>query len=175
MILHTSPYGLFKSRKLQDYVQQKFAGAVPIEEIALDLKGGGYTNYPGYVFWQADPPNNYSNFFVIYRVFGVYEDKVTLGEPQLYVRGLPNFNPIVDGVTADGKNILISRYVHDYFCYGDAMIDGGRNYTRRSLHPVVKVNLLTQSVEMEDGKIKIFKRPPYWPCFDEAPNARRHK
>jgi hypothetical protein len=43
-------------------------------------------------------------------------------------------------VTDDGE-VIVSRFRHDYVTKGKYMIDGGRDYTRSSMHPTVTVTV----------------------------------
>jgi hypothetical protein len=46
------------------------------------------------------------------------------------------------GIICEDGEVIVSRYRHDYVQKGDRMIDGGRDYTRSSIHPSASVTVV---------------------------------
>lgn len=109
----------FKIDVIEAKYNAKFVG-----QFCLKTKDGSWANSPADVYWQANPPvEGYSNYFaLIYQNGSVY---ITSGASAV--------EPIIQAVEADGE-IIYSRYRHDcrYTDARTAMIDGGRDYTKRS-------------------------------------------
>jgi hypothetical protein len=140
------------------YLKDKHPDARFIEEIALKTRNGGYSDSPGVVLYQENPPEPFTNkFFAYYKPVDVAA--IIAGTPRnesWTVVGLSTFDPIVEGALVTnnkgGGVLAISRFRNDFFYYtGSAFIDGGRDYTRLGgspLPPVVRINLLTKKFEM---------------------------
>lgn len=151
-----SKYSYYTS-KFAEYVKEKHPDAVFIEEIALKTTTG-YSDNPGIVFYQENPPAPYTNqYFAYYKRYN--PNPLEDGRGNWAIYGLVSFDPVVEGVLRrDGKGggvIGISRYCHDYFQFTpNGFVDGGRDYTRfggstLSDFTVVKVNLLTKKFELD--------------------------
>lgn len=106
-----------------DVVEQKY-NAKFVGQFCLKTKDGSWANSPADVYWQAEPPvAGYSNYFALITQYGsVY---ITSGESAVVAP--------ISAVESDGE-IIYSRYRHDYRSTKDgiAIIDGGRDYTKRA-------------------------------------------
>ena len=151
--LKTSKYWYY-GPKFDEYTQEKHPNAVFVEEIAIKTSRG-YTDHPGVVYYQENPPAPYTN-----KYFCFFKQRPDPLSDQGYwiIKGLDDFDPVVEGVlrtlpTGD-RVIGISRYRHDYFQFtNDGFVDGGRDYTRfggssLSDFTIVKVNLLTKQFNL---------------------------
>lgn len=150
-----SPYSYWTD-KFQAYVKEKHPDAVFVEEICLNAKGG-YTDWPGVVLYQENPPEPYKDQFFAYFL---RRDMAALldgrkGDDQWVICGQPTFSPVVDALFNRKNNTLIfSRFRHDFFEHGGVFVDGGRDYMRYGGSDmketvVVKLNLLTKEFELD--------------------------
>lgn len=105
-----------------DAVEEKY-NAHFVGQFCLKTKDGGWANSPADVYWQEKPPvEGYSNYFaLLYQGSSVY---ITSGASAVE-------NPI--SAVESGGEIIYSRYRHDFRRTKDgiAIIDGGRDYTKR--------------------------------------------
>jgi hypothetical protein len=92
---------------------------------------GDWSEQPVDVFYQQEAHPRGSNYFGLYRV----EGKVYI------VDAASCFSEPIIGVICEDREVLVSRYRHDYVTRGDRMIDGGRDYVRGSPHPTAKVSV----------------------------------
>lgn len=152
-LLH-SPYSYAANEAFRSYVKEKHPDAVFIEEIAIELKGGGYTDNPGIVFYQENPPAPYTNKFFAYYCKPDLAARIDGRQPkdQWVITGLKeDWNPVVEAaIHIPSRSLAISRYRHDYFAFPGGFIDGGRDYTRLGgsvIPQVVHLNLLTMQFE----------------------------
>jgi len=51
------------------------------------------------------------------------------------------FSDPIAGIPTDDGEVIVSRYRHDYVEKDGRMIDGGRDYVRSSLHPIVRITV----------------------------------
>jgi hypothetical protein len=51
------------------------------------------------------------------------------------------FSDPIAGIPTDDGEVIVSRYRHDYVEKDGRMIDGGRDYTRSSMHPTVVITV----------------------------------
>lgn len=85
------------------------------------------------VFYQANPDvskghKNYFGLFIQHESLFITDATSCFSEP-------------ITGIICEDGEVIVSRYRHDYVTKGDRMIDGGRDYTRCSLHPTAKVTV----------------------------------
>ena len=86
--------------------------------------GGSWSDQPIDVFYQQEAHPRGSNYFGLYRVNG-----------KVYITDAAScFSEPIIGVVCEDGEVIVSRYRHDYVEKGDRMIDGGRDYTRQSMH-----------------------------------------
>lgn len=79
------------------------------------------------IFYQATPPvEGYSNYFGL----------ITRQGTAYITSGSTAVEGVIAGVVADDGEIIYSRYRHDYRTStdGSVFIDGGRDYTKGSMH-----------------------------------------
>lgn len=93
-----------------------------------------WSETPVDVFYQPDPDLSKGHK----HYFGMYEQN-----GSAYICDATSaFSETMIGVLTDSDEVLVSRYRHDYREKGNVMIDGGRDYVRRSLAgPTVKVTV----------------------------------
>lgn len=102
---------------IENHYKARFIGDLP-------LKG---RDYPCAIFYQENPPNNFSNYFAIF----VRNNKIYITSAK----------EIVDtprqGVITKNKEIVYSKYHHDFHFSSDGIIavDGGAEYLRLSGNP----------------------------------------
>lgn len=86
----------------------------------------GWTESPAQIYWQEKPPvEGYSNYFAL----------VVRGKSVHITSGHSVAEIPISGVQTAAGEIIYSRYCHDYRLADtdkEVMIDGGRDYTRRS-------------------------------------------
>ena len=154
-LLH-SPYSYADNEAFRAYVSEKHPNAIFIEELALETKGGGYTDNPGIVFYQEDPPAPYTNKFFAYYCRPDMAARIEGRQPkdEWVITGLKeDWNPVVEvALHMPSRTLAISRYHHDFFSFPGGFIDGGRDYTRYGgevLPQLAKLNLLTMQFEYD--------------------------
>lgn len=90
-------------------------------ESCLKLKDGGWCNMPVAIFYTEEAHPEGSNYFGLYRTdFG----------DIMITNGISATEPF-DALQV-GEDIIYSRYRHDYREHKGAMVDGGRDYFKRS-------------------------------------------
>lgn len=106
------------------------------------------------LFWQDEPPGDYSNVFCVFR-----RSTSTAEAGALVIHAGNKFDGIVQAIyTSDKSRICTySAHTHDYHALNDSVfIDGGRNYKRtlgspdRYKHGTI--NLYTDTLFDEDGE-----------------------
>jgi len=94
---------------------------------------GSWNEQPVDVFYVANPDRSlgHSNYFGMF----LRGDKVYINNAESC------FSEPITGIV-DGGTVYASRYRHDYTVTpGGGMIDGGRDYVRSSISPVLKDNI----------------------------------
>lgn len=102
---------------------------------------GQWNTGPVDVFYQPnlDTEKEYSAYFGIFNRDGV-----------VYITDASSaFSEPITGIICEDGEVIVSRYRHDYVQKGDRMIDGGRNYTRSSLHPTAIVTVINGKFVIE--------------------------
>ena len=100
---------------------EKAYNAKYVFESCLKTKNGGWCNMPVAIFYTETPHPQGSNYFGLYRNdFGDFmiTDGISATEP-------------FDALQA-GDDVIYSRYRHDFREHNGYMVDGGRDYFRRS-------------------------------------------
>lgn len=95
---------------------------------------GTWNETPVDVFHQPNPDisKGHSEYFGMFR----------RGEQVWITNAESAFSEPMTGVICEDGEVLVSHYRHDCRVKGDRMIDGGRDYTRRSLHPTATVTIV---------------------------------
>ena len=94
---------------------------------------GGWNEQPVDVFYQPNPDTakGHTHYFGMF-----YRDDV------LYITEASTaFSDPIAGIVTDDGEVIVSRYRHDYVEKDGRMIDGGRDYTRSSIHPTVIITV----------------------------------
>ena len=99
-------------------------------ESCLKTKDGGWSNFPVAIFYTEKAHPQGSNYM------GLYVDSYN----RLLVTNGISATEEFDALQI-GENIIYSRYRHDYREQFGAMVDGGRDYFRRSADRGVGVKL----------------------------------
>ena len=89
----------------------------------LSIKGKfGWTDSPAQIYYQENPPLNYSNYFAL--IYQLDTLLITSGES---VFGIP-----IEGIQTPSGEIIYSRFSHDFRKADshDVYVDGGLYYTR---------------------------------------------
>lgn len=94
---------------------------------------GGWNDSPVDVFFQPNPDisKGHTNYFGMF----VRDGSVYITEAS------SAFADPISGIVTDDGEVIVSRYRHDYVEKDGRMIDGGRDYTRCSMHPTVMVTV----------------------------------
>ena len=106
-----------------DVIEEKY-NAHFVGQFCLKTKDGSWANSPADVYWQEKPPvEGYSNYFAL-----LYQ-----GDTVYITSGASAVEQPISAVEADGE-IIYSRYRWDcrHTKNQTAMIDGGRDYVKRS-------------------------------------------
>ena len=110
-------------------------------ESCLKKKDGGWCNIPVAIFYTEEAHPEGSNYFGLYRTdFG----------DIMITNGISATEPF-DALQV-GDDIIYSRYRHDYREYNGAMVDGGRDYFKRSsdVGTPVKLKVVKDHLEIEN-------------------------
>lgn len=104
---------------------------------------GEWTNVPIDTFYQpnADVEKGHSTYFGVFYSTSKHCNCICNAESA--------FSEPILGVLADDGEVLVSRYRHDYVSKGDHFVDGGRDYFRHSISPVVKICVNSGNFEFE--------------------------
>jgi hypothetical protein len=97
----------------EHYPEAIFVGEFPIE------KG---SEFCGSVFWQPNPPHDYSNYFMLYICPLRGQVFITSGEKQS--------TQVYNGIITPNGDFIYSRHRHDYMEHDGCMIDGGDAYLK---------------------------------------------
>lgn len=137
--------GFFLSSAGIQAVERKYS-AKYMGSWALRNKNGGWTETPVDVFYQPNPDTSKGHK----KYFGIFmkRDPLFSKEVPMICDATSAFEQPLVGVVCEDGEVLISRFVHDYRTKGDRMIDGGRDYVRRSIHP-------TATVDVVDGEFVV--------------------
>jgi hypothetical protein len=106
-------------RKIEENYGAKFMGYWAIKT------QNGWSETPVDVFYQPNPDTSKGHT----HYFGMYEKD---GVAWICDASSAFAEPII-GIMAEDGEVLVSRYRHDYREKDGVMIDGGRDYVRRSL------------------------------------------
>ena len=90
-------------------------------ESCLKTKNGGWCNFPVAIFYTEEAHPQGSNYFGLY---------CTDSGDFMITNGISATEPF-DALQV-GDDIIYSRYRHDYREHKGAMVDGGRDYFKRS-------------------------------------------
>ena len=104
-------------------VEKKY-GAKYMGYWSIRTKNGGWSDSPVDVFYQPNPDvsKGHTNYFGIF-----------FRNETLYIcEASSAFEDITGIVDPSTNEVLVSRYRHDCVMKNDIMIDGGRDYIRRS-------------------------------------------
>jgi hypothetical protein len=105
---------------------------------------GNWNDVPVDVFYQPNPDTSkgHSEYFGMFIVPNFDEALPDRRPTVLITNAATAFAEPMTGVICEDGEVLISRYRHDYRTKGDRMVDGGRDYVRRSLHPTATVTVV---------------------------------
>lgn len=106
-------------------------------------KRAGWTDTPVDVFYQPNPDKSkgHSHYFGMYLA----------GDGGVYITDAKSaFSEPMAGIKCPDDNVIVSRYRHDYVTHMKAMVDGGRDYMRCSVHTGDE-GYQTVSVSVKDG------------------------
>lgn len=129
----------FKQAGIQK-IEQKY-GAKYMGYWTIKNSYGNWNDSPVDVFYQPNPDTSkgHTHYFGMF----VKTDPFT-GEStgNVYITEASSaFSDPISGIVTDDGEVIVSRYRHDYVTKGNYMIDGGRDYTRSSMHPTVMVTV----------------------------------
>lgn len=125
MFIKTPSKGFYLDEAGIKKVESSFGDSVYMGYWCTKAKGGGWTSKPVDVFYQPNPDlsKGHTHYFGILVEYG-----------SLYILNAePVFSVPIFGVLTDDGEVIVSRYRHDCVVKGNHMIDGGRDYERRSV------------------------------------------
>lgn len=99
---------------------EELRNAKYVFESCLKLKDGGWCNWPAAIFYTEEAHPQGSNYFAIFNI----------DDGFMITNGISATEPF-NGLLV-GEEVVYSRYRHDYREYKGAMVDGGRDYFKRS-------------------------------------------
>ena len=118
---------------------------------------GGWNESPVDVFYVPNPDTSkgHTNYFGMFIKTDPFTGEST-GTVYITEASTAFSDPISGIPTSDGE-VIVSRYRHDYVEKDGRMIDGGRDYTRSSMHPTVRITVdgdqfvIAEREEIEEG------------------------
>lgn len=120
--------GFLNIEAVEEMKKAKYVG-----EFCLKAKDGGYANFPVAVFYQEDKHPGASNYFGLF--ICPFSNALTITD------AIAATEETYAGVMNDNGEVLYSAFRHDYQKHGDLMCDGGRDYLKSSLHPIVQFRI----------------------------------
>lgn len=129
----------FKSagiRKIEEKYNAKYMGYW-----CTKRPNGGWNDSPVDVFYVENPDTSkgHTNYFGMFIKTDPYSGEST---GSVYITEASTaFSDPISGIVTDDGEVIVSRYRHDYVEKDGHMIDGGRDYTRSSMHPTVMVTV----------------------------------
>lgn len=104
---------------------------------------GSWNERPVDVFYQPNPDVSKGHKFY----FGMF-----IQDDIIYITDATScFSEPITGIVCEDGEVIVSRYRHDYVTKGNHMIDGGRDYTRCSLHPTATVHVVGGDFVVKDN------------------------
>jgi hypothetical protein len=126
VVYHHDNHG-FKLDVVEEMYKAKYVG-----EFTLRTKGG-WANLPVAVFYTKEKHPEGSNYF------GLFIDPF---RGALITNAISAVENVWNGVlNPETGEVLYSAYRHDYQTHGNLMADGGPEYLRSSMHPVVQFQI----------------------------------
>lgn len=137
----------FKQAGIQK-IEEKY-GAKYMGYWCTQRPSGGWNESPVDVFYQPNPDTSkgHTHYFGMF----VRDESVYITEASTA------FKDPISGIVTDDGEVIVSRYRHDYVTKDNFMIDGGRDYTRASMHPTVMITVngdqfvITERESVEEG------------------------
>jgi hypothetical protein len=116
---------------MEAHYSAKFVG-----DFCVQLKGGGWSDFPIAIFYQPTPKFELGHS----HYFGLFVDETG---NLLITNGDSAFDDPITGVVADNGEVIFSRYRHDFTTSSDGSvwIDGGRDYCRSNTSTNIFVKL----------------------------------
>lgn len=113
-------------------------------ESCLKTKFGDWGNFPVAIFYTEKAHPKGSNYF------GIYMDENGDFMITNAITAMESF----DGLQV-GNDVIYSRYRHDYREYKGAMVDGGRDYFKRSTDrgTPVRLHVVGDHLEVIDDRV----------------------
>ena len=141
MFIKTPEDGFHFIRRSIEIISKEY-GAKYLGYWAIRDRRGNWSEVPVDVFYQPNPDRSkgHSNYFGMYSAPGI-GPMITNAESA--------FSEPITGVLTDDGEVIVSRYRHDYVTKGDKMVDGGRDYLRRSAGNLVKVTIVGDEFQFE--------------------------
>lgn len=150
----TKPYIVKQTTSYQPIniakVEEKY-GATYVGDFCIKTKTGSWSEEPLAIFYQPNPDvsKGHKSYFGLF----------VRGNNLFIADGTSAFSQPIVGIVAPDGEVLYSRYCHDYREKGGVMIDGGRDYVRRSVvgrlvHVIVDgPNLLVAEIPEEEHSV----------------------
>lgn len=102
-------------------IEEKYKAKYVFESCLRQANDKGWHNWPVAVFYTEEAHPQGSNYFALYRDL----------EGQFMITNGISATADHDALLV-GEDIVYSRYRHDYRTHKGAMVDGGRDYFKRS-------------------------------------------
>jgi len=115
-------------RQIEENYGAKYMGYWTIKN-----KFGNWGESPVDVFYQPNPDTSKGHT----HYFGMFSRH----ESVFITEASSAFSEPIAGIPTDDGEVIVSRYRHDYVEKDGRMIDGGRDYTRSSMHPIVQITV----------------------------------
>ncbi len=129
----------FKKDGIQK-IEEKY-GAKYMGYWCTKAPGGYWNESPVDVFYQPNPDTSlgHTHYFGMFIKRDPYTGE---GTGTVYITEASSaFSDPIAGILTDDSEVIVSRYRHDYVEKDGRMIDGGRDYTRCSMHPSVVITV----------------------------------
>lgn len=132
--------GYHFKRSVIELIEEKY-NAKYLGYWATQRPRGGWNDQPVDVFYQPNPDTEKGHT----HYFGMFLQNNTL----CITDASSAFSEPMTGIICEDGEVIVSRFRHDYIQKGDRMIDGGRDYTRSSLHPTAIVTVINGKFVIE--------------------------
>ena len=130
---------------------EKSYNAKYVMDSCLQHKDGRYNNARALIFYTEKKHPNGSHYMALFKK----HDTIANTLYWMITNGETGVTGEFSGLLFEDGSLMHSAYRHDYFSYGNAFVDGGRDYMKRPLNGDFKV----VSFKIEDGKIIVINKP----------------
>lgn len=129
MFINTPTKGFHLSEDGVRQIEESFGNSTYMGYWCTKTKDGGWTTRPIDVFYHPNPDTSKGHT----HYFGILAEYGTI----YIVDASPAFSVPMYGLLTEDGEVIVSRYRHNCVVKGSHMIDGGRDYERRTIDSTV--------------------------------------